>query len=385
MRMIMIRRVFWFFSMIILLSITGCIKDTYNMSMLSKQNHLTPNMAISAVTGSFSLKDIVKANDTIFFDQNNLLTLVFKKNSIIDLKLADFVKGIAIQKTAVIPPDKIDLNLDNIMSHVTGTFKILNPSIVFSYTNSFPDSVLLNMNFVGKRKNESVNLNLAPFRVARPNLPLQQEISSKFIIDKTNSNLPQMLSLPPEVVNFSGTATVTYSSKNNPAEDAIAANHLVGSIDIEIPMQLEMTNLQLSDTVDNFLKEDKNSNNPIKPEDFQLLQLNISAENGFPLGVSLKMSLYDSATGLIKNTVNSGTILKPAPVDSNGKVTGTTQSTTTIEFTKDFFGSVSKADKIIFWLTLNTTGNGSQEVKIYSDYTFDFSAAVVVKPEIILK
>jgi hypothetical protein len=134
--------------------------------------------------------------------------------------------------------------------------------------------------------------------------------------------------------------------------------------------------------VDNFLKEDKNSNNPIKPEDFQLLQFNITAENGFPVGVSLKMSLLDSSTGLIKNTVNTGTVLNPAPVDSNGKVTGTAKSTTTIEFTKDFFSSVSKADKIIFWLTLNTTGNGAQDVKIYSDYTFDFSAALVVKPDI---
>jgi hypothetical protein len=380
--MIMTKRAFLFFLMIMLLSITGCIKDTYNMSMLSKQTHLSPDMAISAVKGSFSLKDIVKPNDTILFDQNKLLLLVFTKNSVIDLKLSDFVKGIVIQETAVIPPGKIDLNLGDITSHINGNFKILNPSIKFSYTNSFPDSVKLDFNFVGKGKNESANLNLAPFLIEKPNLPSQQEISSSFIIDKTNSNLPQLLSLPPEIVNYSGTATVSFSAKNNQAEYATAPFRLIGSLDIEIPMELTMTNLQLSDTVDNFLKEDANSNNPIKPEDFQSLQFIITAENGFPVGASLKMSLLDSSTGLIRDTVNSGAILKPAPVDNNGKVTGTTNSTTTIEFTKDFFGSVSKADKIIFWLTLNTTGNGSQSVKIYSDYTFDFSAALVVKPDI---
>src|ERR1035437_4997934 len=149
MKMIMTKRAFLFFLMIMLLSITGCIKDTYNMSMLSKQNHLSPDMAISAVKGSFSLKDIVKPNDTILFDQNKLLLLVFTKNSVIDLKLTDFVKGIVIQKTAVIPPGKIDLNLGGITSHINGNFKILNPSIKFSYTNSFPDSVKLDFNFVG--------------------------------------------------------------------------------------------------------------------------------------------------------------------------------------------------------------------------------------------
>ena len=377
------RRAFLFFLMIMFLLITGCVKDTYNMSMLSKQTHLAPNMAISAMNGSFSLKDIVKTNDTIMFDQNKLLLLVFTKNSVVDLKLSDFVKGSLIQKTAVIAPGMIDLNLGDITNRISGDFKILNPSIKFSYTNSFPDSVKFDFNFVGKGKNVSANLNLAPFLIKKPSLPSQQEISSSFIIDKTNSNLQQLVSLLPEVIDYSGTATIFLSSKNSAVENAVAPFHLIGSLDAEIPMELTMTNLQLSDTVDNFLKEDKNSNNPIKPEDFQSLQFNITAENGFPVGVSLKMSLLDSSTGLIKNTVNSGAILNPAPVDSNGKVTGTTNSTTTIEFTKDFFSSVSKADKIIFWVTLNTTG--SQNVKIYSDYTFDFNAALVVKPDIKLK
>jgi len=376
----MIKRAFLFFLMIMLLSITGCVKDTYNMSMLSKQNHLYPNMAIAAMNGSFSLKDIVKTNDTIMFDQNKLLLLVFTRNSIIDLKLSDFAKSATIHKVAVILPGQIDLNLSDITSHISGDFTILNPRIKFNYTNSFPDSVKLDFNFIGRGRNQSVNLNLEPFLIARPNLPAQQEISSSFIIDKTNSNLPQIVSLPPEVIDYSGTATMSFTTSS-----PIGAFHLTGSLDIEVPMELGMTNLQLSDTVDNFLKEDKNSDNPVKPEDFQLLQFNVIADNGFPVGVSLKMSLYNSSTGKIQKTVNATDILKAAPVDSNGKVTGSSKSTTTVEFTNDFFSSVPKADKIIFWLTLNTTGNGSKGVKIYSDYTFDFNAALVVKPDIKLK
>jgi hypothetical protein len=78
-------------------------------------------------------------------------------------------------------------------------------------------------------------------------------------------------------------------------------------------------------------------------------------------------------------------IIAPATVDSDGKVNGVTETTTSIDFTKDFFSWVNKTDKVIFRFTLNTTGGGTQNVKIYSDYRIDFKAALVVKTDINLK
>jgi hypothetical protein len=150
-----------------------------------------------------------------------------------------------------------------------------------------------------------------------------------------------------------------------------------------MPLDLTINNLQFTDTVDNFISDKNTGNNdPINPENFQFLRIILSAKNGFPLGVSLKMSLYDSGTNSIKNTIDASGILAPATVDSNGKAVSATESTTTIEFTNDFFSMVNKADKIIFSFTLNTSGNGSQDVRIYSDYRINFNAALVVKPDI---
>jgi hypothetical protein len=70
MRKIMIKQSFLFISTILALLITGCIKETYNMKMLSKQAHLSPILAISAVKGDISFSDVVKTNDTVVFDQN---------------------------------------------------------------------------------------------------------------------------------------------------------------------------------------------------------------------------------------------------------------------------------------------------------------------------
>lgn len=383
----MIKRSFLFISVIMALSITGCIKDTYNMKMLSKQAHLSPTLAISAVKGNISLSDILKSNDTVVYGQDKFVTLVFKEDSVVDLKLSDFSKGTLIQRTAVINPNKFDLNINDILSHITGDFLISNPLIKFNYTNSFTDSIKIDLNVAGKGKDKTIDLNLAPFPLEKPNIPVQQEITAFYAIDKTNSNLPLLISLPPEVINFSGTATMTSLVKSSlPGNNALGPNRLHGSLEIDIPLELKINNLQFTDTVDNFIK-DKNTGNddPLKPEDFQLLRINISAKNGFPLGVSMKMSLYNSSTKASINTVNANDILKPAPVDSNGKATGQTETSTSIEFTKEFFSSVNKADKVIFSFTLNSTGNGSQDVKIYSDYRINFNASLVVKPDINLK
>ena len=126
MRKKMIKRFFLLIAMIVVLSVIGCIKETYNMSMLSKQAHLSPTMAISAVKGDISLSDIVKTNDTVVFDQNKLVILVFKKDSVVDLKLTDFSKG-TIQRTATIDPSTFDLDIADVLNRISGIIKFFQP------------------------------------------------------------------------------------------------------------------------------------------------------------------------------------------------------------------------------------------------------------------
>ena len=376
----MVKRSFLYTSVVIVLCLAGCVNETYDMRMLSKQAHLSPTLALSAVKGDVSFSDMVKTSDTVIFDQYKLVILVFKKESVVDLKLSDFSKA-TIQRTATIDPSSYDLNLGDVLDHINGTIRFYNPSLKFNYTNSFPDPIKISLNVTAKGKSSSIALALAPFTLAKPILPAQ-EITSSFVIDKSNSNLPDLISLPPKSVDYSGTATITSTVKDNGEENnAIGANRLLGSLEIDVPLDLSLNNMQFKDTVNNFIKSD-NGDNPLDPADFQLLRIKVSAKNGFPLGAALKMSLYDSVTKTIRSTVEATSLLNPAPVDVNGKANGVTETSTTIEFTKEFFSFVNKTDKIIFTITLNTTGSGTQEVKIYSDYRISFNAALVVKPEI---
>ena len=155
---------------------------------------------------------------------------------------------------------------------------------------------------------------------------------------------------------------------------------------MNIPLELRTNNLQFTDTVDNFLRiEETDKENPVDPDNFEFMKINIHAENGFPAGISVSLILYDSRARVNRSTVIAKDVLKPAPVDNNGRATAPAESDATIEITREFWDSVDQSDSIIFKFTMNTTGNGSKDVKIYSDYKINFTASLVVKPDINFK
>jgi hypothetical protein len=524
----MIRKLFGLTIIIAFFAVTSCVKETYEMNKLSKKAHLSPTFAVSAVKGNISLSDLIDPSDTIIFDEDNFIRIVFKEDSVIDFGIDeyenldslgefhlneayavfgvavnnvedtitfepgddieivkigidtgivnyriiskslapasftitlptvkiggtpithiinipalqtvtgsvslnsaevdlstdpkkvfnrlpvtysisvtsgsfslldsmlvqldipspdfDYVKGYFGQQSEVLVEDTLDLEIKEILDHISGTFLISEPSITMNYKNSFSVPVEVNIEAVGHRLAETVDLNLAPQILSYPAAPGQRDIEGSFTIDK-ESNLPALISMPPEKITFSGSAEM-----NPGGNDGLRNNYIfeesrfLGNLEIEVPLEFRFNNLQFTDTIDNFMmNEDQSSDNPFKPENFEFLRVRIDAENGFPLGVSLSLILHDSASGENLCVINASDILTPAPVDVNGKVTAPSVSTADIDITKEFWESVNVADKIIFKFTLNSTDSGSKDVKIYSDYKIDFKAALILKPDI---
>jgi hypothetical protein len=176
------------------------------------------------------------------------------------------------------------------------------------------------------------------------------------------------------------------AGNNGSRDNYIFGNsRLSGSLDVDIPLELRMNNLQFTDTVDNFLRLDETGDNPVDPDDFEFMKISVYAENGFPAGVSLSLILYDSELRINRSTVTADDVLKPAPVDDSGRVTTPAESDVTIEIPREFWDSVDQSDKIILVFSMNTTWSGSKDVKIYSDYRIRFSAGLVVKPDLKFK
>ncbi|MCX6326084.1 MAG: hypothetical protein NT144_05460 [Bacteroidia bacterium] len=298
----------------------------------------------------------------------------------------DYVKGYFGQQAETIEPDSLNLGIEDILSNLTGDFLISSPSIKINYSNSFAIPVQIALNATGKRKADTVNLRLAPISITNPVFPANRDVSSSFTIDKNNSSLPKLISMPPDEIRFSGSVKMNPLGNNGLRDNYVFGDsRILGAIEVEVPMEFRM-NLQFNDTIDNFLADVFDTESDFNWDDFELFKIDFEIENGFPLGVSLEMVLLDSLSPHQPiDSAKASRLLEPATFDAEGKIV-VALSSTSIEFTKGFFSSISKSDKINLIFTLITTeADKLKDIKIYSDYRIDFNAALVLKPDINLK
>ena len=74
---------------VILVLLAACVKETYDTSKISDKMAFSPGIVLSVAKGEINLRDIVKENDTLFFDDANLLKLLFRSDSIIEFAVDD--------------------------------------------------------------------------------------------------------------------------------------------------------------------------------------------------------------------------------------------------------------------------------------------------------
>jgi len=295
----------------------------------------------------------------------------------------DYVKGYFGQYGDTIKSDTLDLDLEDILDHISGSYLISSPSVRLNYSNSFAIPVNIDLDAVGYRMDDSVDLDLDPVTLSYPSAPAERDKDGVFTVDKNNSQFPEIISMPPEKIRFGGSAVMNPDGNTGTRDNYIFGNsRFLGDIEVEVPLELRLNNLQFADTVDNPLQDEDFGDSPITPEDIETLKILLNIENGFPLGISLSVSLYDSLTSSVKSTITAPDILEPAAVDSNGQVTVPAQCSTEIELTSDFWDSINDADKIIFSITLVTTDGGTKDVKIYSDYSLEYKAALFIKADL---
>lgn len=307
---------------------------------------------------------------------NNLVDFNSSEQVHVDLNLTDaafdYIKGYFGQRVEIFEPESLDFGIEDYVRNITGTLSLADPSIKINYRNSFAIPIQVKLDGQGRKLDESVSLGLEPFVINYPAAPAERDVSATFSVSKANSLLPQLISLPPESVIFNGSAGL------NPGGDpdhlrnnyVFGNSRLLGSVEMELPLELSLKNLQLADTTENHLMNE-DLNGDIGIDDLELASIGLNVKNGFPFDVEVKVSLYDSATRTIKSTINAPGLIKAAPVDANGKVNGISESATTIEVTPDFLDNIEHSDQLIFSFTAGTTG--SKNVRIYSDYRIDFN------------
>jgi len=274
--------------------------------------------------------------------------------------------------------DTLDLGMEELFSRLSGSIYLASPSITVNYKNSCGLPIRINTKVKGIDDEGEVALDSDPVDLDYPNSVDNRDVSSSFTIDKNNSNLPALISMLPYKIEFMGSATINPDGETGEDNIIFGDSRVIADIEAAIPMDLRIDNLQLSDTTENFLRsDDPEEENPL--EMLEEMKFDLYVENGFPLDASVMVELYDSTTMTVLETINTGKLIQAAPVDANGKVTGPNITTVEVEVTSDFIDETENADQIIITFTLNTTDNGTRDVKIYSDYKLVFAAAIRIK------
>jgi hypothetical protein len=297
----------------------------------------------------------------------------------------DYVKGNFGQRTESIEPDTFDLGIQDILDHITGTFHVSSPSIRLNYTNSFAIPAEIDFRATGYRGKIKKDLDIDTI-LNYPAAPGERVKSGSVVLNKFNSSLPDLISLPPEKVKFSGSAKMNPAGSTSMNNYVFGNSSFLGSVDVEVPLEFSLKNLQLRDTIDNFLKdENQDPDAPLSAEDIEYLKINITAKNEFPVGISLNLILFNSSTSSKIDSVNANNILKPAIMGNNDRISEAVESTTNIEIDDAFWKSVKQADKIIFRFGAVTSGNNSKDVKIFADYKITYNATLAVKADLNFK
>ncbi len=290
----------------------------------------------------------------------------------------DYITGYFGMQTEGEDNDTIDLDLGEIFAGNTNAFYFANPIMRMHYKNSFGLPIEIAAEARGlSDEGGDVGLNRAPEDLLYPTTIETRDVEATFVIDKDNSDLPELVSMFPDDIIFGGSATTNPLGDVGPDNIVFSDSRLLVDLEVELPMEFWMNNLVLSDTIDNFLLPDEDGDSPL---DFiDEFELRMFIENGFPLGGKFSITLYDSTNAVEKSMIETGDFFDPAPVDANGIVTSSTEKSTVLTLTDEFMEDGLVAEKMIINFTFNTTGSGSQAVKIMSDYSIYFRAGLVVK------
>jgi hypothetical protein len=327
----------------------------------------------------------------LFVSSNNTLVNFSSGDNVnLEMRLSDsepdFAKGYFGMQVYSIAAQSLNTGIEEFTRNLKGRMLFTDPVVRLDYSNSFSFPINVALEVEGKRGAGIVSLGLDPFAIDFPAPPEKRDVHGSYVIGKNNSSLPELISLPPDVIVFSG------SAKFNPDEDGsksrnnyiFGASRFVASVEVEVPLLMRLDRIHLSDTVDNFLSGGK-INTAMKTKksgssgNINILRLDLNVRNGFPFDVACRISLFDSYTGTVKSSLDASQILKAAGTDQNGIAGLPAATSTAIDFTGEFLNSINDSDKIIIDFFVNTSG--SKEVRICAGYRIDFSAAVTVRPE----
>jgi hypothetical protein len=321
---------------------------------------------------------IVSSNTMKSFDSSNYVNANFTFGI---LKFKE-LNGYLGSREIVIEPTQQTFDL---LDQFDSGFPLDDPKIKIFTSNSIgvPVTVILDAKGTSS-KGASQNLNAPLFVIGYPTLAQKgQVINDTKVIDKNNSDLVKMLNLPPSTISFGGKASINAAGFTGYNDFIVKGSGIAVGYEIEMPLSLKTNNLVIEQTSENPLFEIKNGvigKSKLGTDSIEYVDLILKLDNAIPLDVELDMFFADKDT-VIMDTIAVGNFMQSSIPDANGRTIKNSSSVTNVRLAKVKLDAIRQKNLVnmVVRMKIKTYNNGSQPVKIYSDYVTKIGISAKVK------
>jgi len=271
--------------------------------------------------------------------------------------------------------DSHQFELDFFATLGEGDLVFANPKVHLNFTNSFGFPIGVDFNdFVAVDQDGNL-VHLEGDVIDDPSLvvgPTLQNIgnaeTTSVVIDNTNSNIVDLLSIKPQRINVEMGAVSNPSYGPDQYNFIEEASELEVNVDIEIPFNMSFNQVVASELL-SFSNADALDN-------AKRLLLRVMSENDMPIGGSVELEFLDDNENVLY-VVDERPAFAGAPVGTDGRTTQPVSSTTVVEIDADAIDKIKESSQIRVLATLTTT-NADQgtAVRFFEDYLLNIALAI---------
>lgn len=244
-----------------------------------------------------------------------------------------------------------------------------NPSITMAFKNTFGVELGVELDGVIAEDSDGSQVALIgdvvnnPQFVDAPNdSQLGESVASSFSINKSNSNIDELLNTTPNKMVFDVTAIPNTAGSDNLNNFLFDSSYLEIISTIEIPLDFRM---------DGFSKEFDLSVSGSDLKDADSLKINIAVVNEIPFDGLLDISFQDEENNVLY-TLNGIALIESPEIGGDGRTIDTATSSSSIVLNEEGIEAFLQSSNVTATMNIFTLGNeGGDFVKIFSDYQLE--------------
>ncbi|WP_462250846.1 hypothetical protein [Ekhidna sp.] len=281
--------------------------------------------------------------------------------------------------------DPVEIQRDSIVISAFDDFNeggltLNNPTITMDFKNTFGVELGTDLNGVVAIDADESQLVLDgtvvdnPQFVDAPNeTQLGESVSSSFTIDKSNSNVDDLLNTTPNKILFDVTAIPNIAGSDNLNNFLFDSSYIEIISTIEIPLDFRM---------DGFSKDFDLSVSGSDLEDADSLKINVQVTNEIPFDGVLDLSFTDDKGNTIY-TLEEITLIQAPEVGADSRTNDVVMSTSVISLDEEGIAAFLQSTGVTATMNIFTIGYADGDfVKIFSDYKLEIQLSAEGKVSI---